>query len=150
MKKIFVLSLLLCACTFQTKHRGYIFPDNLETEVAAVKTTAQLEEKLGSPLVKTVYGDQIWVYYSADENHHGPFRMTWDNRTVLLAWVDPSPGGAAAGGGRVGKIKILRDADLPKIAIDDGETPIPAAIELNALEELVNNIGRFTPAGLGQ
>jgi len=39
---------------------------------------------------------------------------------------------------------------LPEIAMDDDETPIPAAVELNAIEELFNNIGRFSPAGMGQ
>ena len=40
--------------------------------------------------------------------------------------------------------------DLKDVKMASGETEIPAAIELNALEELFNNIGRFTPAGLGQ
>ena len=56
----------------------------------------------------------------------------------------------AADGNRVVKTQILHDADLPDVKISDGETEIPAAIELNAIEELFNNIGRFSPAGLGQ
>jgi hypothetical protein len=44
----------------------------------------------------------------------------------------------------------LHDNDLPDIKVANGETAIPAAIELNALEELFNNIGRFSPGGLGQ
>ena len=59
----------------------------------------------------------------------------------MLAWVD---------GARVTKTQILHDDDLPKIAMDDQETEIPAAIELNAVQELFNNIGRFSPAGMGQ
>ena len=66
---------------------------------------------------------------------------TFTNETVLLVWVR---------GNRVLKTQILHDVDLPDIEIADGETPIPAAIELNAIEELFNNIGRFSPAGLGQ
>jgi outer membrane protein assembly factor BamE (lipoprotein component of BamABCDE complex) len=146
MKKIsciFILALIaLSACTFQTKHRGYIFPENLESEIASVKTTAALEDKLGSPQVKTVYGTEVWVYYGADENYHGPFPVSYDKKTVLLAWTD--------GAGKITKTKILRDADLPTVKPASGETEIPAAIELNALQELFNNIGRFSPAGLGQ
>jgi len=143
MKKIFVLfSVLLCVgCTFQTKHRGYVFPDDLEARVANVKTTAQLQEQIGDPLARTVYGDTVWVYYSLDENYHGPFPHTYDNKIVLLAWVR---------GNNVIKTQVLRDDDLPKIAMDDDETAIPAAIELNAVQELFNNIGRFSPAGMGQ
>ena len=144
MKKIFAVCCLLfalCACSFQTKERGYVFPKDLEAEVAEIKTTAQLEDKLGSPQVKTIYGAPVWVYYSAKENYHGPFPLTWDERTVLLAWVD---------GTRVTKTKILHEDDLPDVNIDGDETEIPAAIELNAMEELFNNVGRFTPAGLGQ
>jgi hypothetical protein len=66
---------------------------------------------------------------------------TFTNETVLLAWVR---------GNRVVKTQILHDADLPDVKISDDETEIPAAIELNAIEELFNNIGRFSPAGLGQ
>lgn len=142
MKKIIVMCLIaLTGCTFQTKHRGYVFPPDLDATVSEIKTTAQLQDKIGAPQVKTIYGDDVWVYYCADENYRGPLTKTYDNKTVLLAWVR---------GDRVVKTQVLRDADLPNVMIADGETEIPAAIELNALQELFNNIGRFTPAGLGQ
>ena len=142
MKKLFIILVLaLTACTFQTKHRGYVFPEDLETRVANIKTTAQLQEEIGDPQTRTIYGDEVWVYYSAEENMRGPFPRTYDDKTVLLAWVK---------GGQVVKTKILHDADLPNVRIAQGETEIPAAIELNAIEEMFNNIGRFSPAGLGQ
>ena len=140
-----VISLLLvficAACTFQTKHRGYVFPDDLETRVAEIKTTADLQNKIGDPLAKTVYGDTVWIYYGTDENYRGPLPHTYDNKTALLAWVN---------GNQVVKTQILRDDDLPNVYMDDDETEIPAAIELNAIQELFNNIGRFSPAGMGQ
>jgi len=142
MKKIFlILAMMLTACTFQTKHRGYVFPANLESEIASVKTTAGLRDIIGDPQVKTIYGDTVWIYYGADENYRGPLKKTYSDRTVLLAWVD---------GNRVTRTRVLHDADLPVVLIDEDETEIPAAIELNALQELFNNVGRFTPAGLGQ
>lgn len=144
MKKVLFLVIgMVCvtACTFQTKHRGYVFPADLESLAANIKTTADLNDKIGAPLVKTIYGDEVWIYYGTDENYRGPLAPTFTDETVLLAWVK---------GGRVLKTKVLRDADLPDVKLADGETEIPAAIELNALEELFNNIGRFSPAGLGQ
>lgn len=143
MKKIFLI-LFVCvlgACTFQVKHRGYVFPADLDNVVADIKTTAQLQDEIGSPQVKTIYGDEVWIYYGADENYRGPLPLTYDNKTVLLAWVD---------GTKVSQIKILHDDDLPDVMISEDETDIPAAIELNAIQELFNNIGRFSPAGLGQ
>ncbi len=131
----------MAACTFQTKHRGYVFPSDLDDVASSIRTTAALRDKIGAPQAKTLYGDEVWIYYGADENYRGPLPKTYDNRTVLLAWVR---------GSRVVKTQILRDADLPTVKIADGETQIPAAIELNAVEELFNNIGRFSPAGLGQ
>ena len=132
MKKIAIIPMILicAACAFQTKHRGYVFPDDLESRVANRKTTSELQEKIGDPLAKTIYGTPVWVYYGMDENYRGPLPHTYDNKTVLLAWVD---------GNRVTKTQILND-----------ETAIPAAIELNALQELFNNVGRFSPAGMGQ
>lgn len=143
MKKIILVlcCVVMGACTFQTKHRGYVFPEDLESKVANIKTTAQLQEQIGDPQTRTIYGDEVWVYYGADENMHGPFPVTYDNKTVLLAWVR---------GGSVVKTQILHDDDLKDVEMADGETKIPAAIELNAIEELVNNIGRFSPGGLGQ
>jgi hypothetical protein len=131
----------MVGCTFQTKHRGYVFPNDLDEKIATIKTTAQLEDLIGSPQVKTVHGETVWIYFGEDENYHGPFPLTYDNKTVLLAWVN---------GNRVVKTRVLHDDELPDIDMDSNETEIPAAIELNAMEELFNNIGRFSPAGLGQ
>lgn len=141
--KFFVLTgvLLLAACTFQTKHRGYVFPVNLESKIENIKTTSALVNEIGAPQVKTVYGDEVWIYFGADENYRGPLAPTFTNETVLLVWVK---------GERILKTQLLHDADLPEVKIAGGETQIPAAIELNAIEELFNNIGRFSPAGLGQ
>ena len=142
MKKfMLIFVVLLSACTFQTKHRGYVFPPDLDAVVADIKTTKQLTNEIGSPQVKTIYGDEVWIYYGADENYRGPLPLKYDNQTVLLAWVD---------GARVREIQVLHDDDLPDVMISEGETEIPAAIELNAIQELFNNIGRFSPAGLGQ
>lgn len=142
MKKVLLcFAVMLAACTFQTKHRGYVFPDDLAGQIANIKTTSALIEKIGVPQVKTVYGDEVWVYYGADENYRGPLAPTFTDETVLLAWVR---------GNSVLKTQVLHDADLPNVKIAEGETEIPAAIELNAIEELFNNIGRFSPAGLGQ
>lgn len=142
MKKIFLLmSVVLAGCTFQTKHRGYVFPENLAERVANIKTTSELMNEIGAPQAKTMYGDTVWIYMGMDENYRGPLAPTFTNETVLLAWVR---------GNRVVKTQILHDADLPDVKLAHGETEIPAAIELNAIEELFNNIGRFSPAGLGQ
>ena len=143
MKKFFLLFCLIVisGCTFQTKHRGYVFPQDLETQVESIKTVAQLEENIGAPQVKTIYGDEVWIYYGADENYRGLLPLKYDNKTVLLVWVN---------GNKIKNIKVLHDEDLPNVIIAEEETKIPAAIELNALQELFNNIGRFSPAGLGQ
>ena len=132
---------VLSACTFQTKHRGYVFPQTIDTDITEIKTTAQLMDKIGAPQTKTLYGDEVWIYYGADENFRGPLPHTFTDKTVLLAWVR---------GNSVTKIQVLHDDDLEKVFVDSDETEIPAAIELNAIEELFNNIGRFSPAGLGQ
>jgi len=143
MKKIILIVVIafLSACTFQTKHRGYVFPETIEQDVASIKTTSQLLDRVGAPQTKTIYGDEVWIYYGADENYRGPLPHTFTDKTVLLAWVN---------GNAVKKIQVLHDDDLESVKIADGETEIPAAIELNALQELFNNIGRFSPAGLGQ
>ena len=140
MKKIIYLLcfVVLFACTFQVKHRGYIFPKDFENSINSIKTTKQLKDIFGSPLVKTIYGQNVWVYAGTDENYRGPFKEKYTNTTVLFALVH---------GNNIIKMKILKDKDLPKIKINDDETQVPNAIDLNAFEELFNNIGRFKPAG---
>ncbi len=138
---LMLLAIVLSACAFQTKHRGYVFPKTIDDDVAEIKTTSQLMERVGAPQTKTLYGDEVWIYYGADENFRGPLPHTFTDKTVLLAWVR---------GNTVQRIKILHDDELEKIKIASGETEIPASIELNAIQELFNNIGRFSPAGLGQ
>jgi hypothetical protein len=143
MKKTIIFFAILCsACTFQTKHRGFVFPDDLKSEISKSKTTDDLEKSIGSPQTKTILGDPVWIYYGLDENYHGPFPVTYDNKTALLVWSSKD--------GKITKTKILKDKDLPDIQLDSDETKIPAAVELNAVEELINNIGRFTPSGLAQ
>lgn len=143
MRKILIIfmAIIMAACTFQTKHRGYVFPETIDTDIANIKTTAQLMDMVGAPQTKTLYGDEVWIYYGADENYRGPLPHTFTDKTVLLAWVH---------GNNVKRIQILHDDDLQDVEIASGETEIPAAIELNAIQELFNNIGRFSPAGLGQ
>lgn len=140
-KLVLLLAIILSACTFQTKHRGYVFPSTIEEDIATIKTTEQLLDRVGAPQTKTLYGDEVWIYYGADENYRGPLPHTFTDKTVLLAWVN---------GKSVKKIQLMHDDDLPDIKIASDETEIPAAIELNAIQELFNNIGRFSPAGLGQ
>jgi len=132
---------LLSACTFQTEHRGYIFPNDIESKLPAIATTADLERELGSPSVKTVNGDPVWIYYGVDESYRGPLPLSYDNKRVLLAWTD---------GARVTKTKFLKDKDLPDVDLCSDATPIPAEIQLNMFEELIKNVGRFSPAGMGQ
>jgi len=143
MKKTIVIfsALLVCACATQSRPRGFVFPEDLDKQIASIKTTAQLTEAFGNPVAQTAHGPEVWIYYGARENLHGPFPLSWDDKTVMLAHIN---------GKTVSEIQILRDADLPrKVRLASGETDIPAAIELNMFQELINNVGRFTPAGLG-
>ena len=143
MKKLLILfmTVLVMGCTFQTKHRGYVFPNDLDAKLEKITNVSDLIAEIGMPQSKTIHGDEVCIYYGADENYRGPLAPTFDNETVLLVWVR---------GNQIVKKQILHDKDLPDVVIDENETQIPAAIELNAIEELFNNIGRFTPAGLGQ
>ena len=134
--------LVLASCTLQTERRGYVFAEDFESELENIKTTKDLEHVMGSPITKTIFGDMVWIYYGTNENYRGPFPATYSDKTALLVWSDAE--------GKITQKQILKDDDFPEFWMAKGETPIPATIELNAMQELFNNIGRFTPAGLGQ
>lgn len=137
----FIYLLLVCVlvgCTFKTKHRGFVFPDDFETKISNIKTIDKLKKDFGDPQVSTVFGNKIYIYYSVDENYRGPFPIKYNNKKALLVW---------AKGNKITQTKILNNDDFKNVQIKSGETKIPQEIKLNAIEELFNNIGRFKPAG---
>ena len=73
-KLLLVLIVLLSACTFQTKHRGYVFPENLEEKIANIKTTTQLQDEIGDPQTRTMYGDEVWIYYGSAKGNRSKRR----------------------------------------------------------------------------
>ncbi|MDR0319747.1 MAG: outer membrane protein assembly factor BamE [Rickettsiales bacterium] len=135
----FLLPFLLLSCTTQTKHRGFIFPEDAAELLAKSKTQADVEKHFGSPSTTTLYGGAYWIYYSMDENYRGPFPLKYDNRRAMIIQLDDNR--------RVVFAKIYEDADLPPAPrVSSKETEVPAAIELNMFEELIKNVGRFKPA----
>ena len=79
MKKIRLLFLalfILPGCVLQTQHRGFIFPEDLETEIAGVRTTAELERKLG----KSVAAEECRSAFIADPEKDA---LHWLNIPVI-------------------------------------------------------------------
>ncbi len=143
MKKFLLITLALisvCGCTTNTKHRGYIFPSDIDNVVETLKTRDDVQQKLGNPSAQTIYGKPLWIYYGYDENYRGPLPLKYDNKQVLLIQFN---------GEIVTSKKILTDTDLPDdFCMDSDETAVPGAVDLNMFEELFNNIGRFSPSGI--
>ncbi|MDR0448935.1 MAG: outer membrane protein assembly factor BamE [Rickettsiales bacterium] len=135
---LFLIAFALSACTTQTKHRGYIFPDDAAELLASAKTQRDVERAFGSPNAATLYGGDWWIYYGMDENYRGPFPLMYDNRRALIVQFDEKR--------NVKFAKIYEDSELPKAPrASTDETEVPAAIELNMFQELINNVGRFKP-----
>lgn len=143
MKKLFIISLtiLISACCIHSKERGYMFPENLETIITESKTKADLEKSLGTPSAQSSFGESVWIYYGYREKFHGPFPHTYDNKKALIVEFNKD---------KIKSTKILNDEDFSEIAMDSDKTKIPGSIDLNFLEELVGNVGRFSPSGIGQ
>ncbi|MCL2629458.1 MAG: hypothetical protein FWD33_02085 [Alphaproteobacteria bacterium] len=137
----FLLPFFLLSCATQTRPRGYVFPENAAELAAAAKTQADIERAFGSPGATSLHGGRYWIYYSMDENLRGPFPLKYDNRRALIVKMDDR--------GKVLFAKLLEEKDFPKTPKPSNDaTPVPAAIELNMFQELINNIGRFTPGGV--
>ncbi len=143
MKKLLIISLtiLISACCIYSKDRGYMFPENLDTIINESKTKSDLKNTLGTPSAESSFGEDVWIYYGFREKFHGPFPHSYDNRKALIVEFNKD---------KIQSTRILNDQDFTEISMDSDKTAIPGAIELNFLEELVGNVGRFTPSGVGQ
>jgi outer membrane protein assembly factor BamE (lipoprotein component of BamABCDE complex) len=135
------LTVALSACATQTKHRGFIFPENASELLAKSKTQSDIEKNFGSPSTASIYGTKTWIYYSSDENYRGPLPIKYDNRQVMVVQFNDNK--------TIKNAEIYDDKTLPNATpkIIDETTPVPAAIDLNMFQELIQNVGRFKPAG---
>lgn len=115
-------------------------PDQLDQLVPGISTRKDVQALLGTPTAKASFDDSIWLYiaqvtYPVIAATQGVrsqhvFAMTFDNNGVLT------------------QIAQKDKADALPVQVVSRTTPSPGS-EASFMQQLIGNIGRFSPAGQG-
>ncbi len=143
MKKLFILSLVLfmSGCGTKVLNKGKIFTDDEKVAFEKVNSKTDVLKELGTPSATTMFGkDETWIYFGSVMRQTAFLNPYYEKYELnLLTFKD----------GKIQNRQTLTLKDKRNIHFDKSSTPIENAVELNPVEELFNNIGRFStmPSG---
>jgi len=132
---IAVLSLGLAACGPQIDNRGHKpNPDDLARLKTGTSTRSDVQNILGSPSSRSVYGGETWFYISATWEREAFYKPEETERQILAIDFDKS-----------GVVKDMRTLDKDsgkEVAISEKITPTTGHT-MSLVEQMVGNLGRF-------
>jgi outer membrane protein assembly factor BamE (lipoprotein component of BamABCDE complex) len=117
-----------------------IEPDAVSQLVPGTSTRADATSLLGSPTARATFDDNTWIYISQITKSRIGRTPGVTSQHVLVLQFDPS--------GTLRSMHKLDKADGKEIAMAPGATPSPGS-EAGFMQQLIGNVGKFTPAGLG-
>lgn len=148
--KPLLLAMLLCTglsgCgttdlwTFPPQTRGNkVDPENLVQLVPGTSSRADVTSLIGSPTAKATFDDNTWLYISEVTTPVIAGRLAEHEQHVVVMKFDQA--------GTLRSIDKKGMDDAQPISMAAGATPSPGN-NVNILQELLGNVGRFTP-GVG-
>lgn len=141
---VFALLLALAgtACTPTIETRGNLpHPEVLAQVIAGKSSRDDVQALLGTPSSTLTYGDETWHYISARTEQKAFFEPKLVERKVVSVTFDPR--------GTVKAVATRNLEDGQSIELVERETPT-AGKELNVLEQLLGNVGKFSKAPGGK
>jgi outer membrane protein assembly factor BamE (lipoprotein component of BamABCDE complex) len=149
MKKLTPLSFALVAaiglaagCTKTVDLRGNLPPaDQLALIKVGTTTRDEVQTYLGTPSNVTPFGDETWHYISSTTEQEAFFKPELVERKVITVVFD-----------RAGIVRAMETkglADGKDVTPVDRETPT-AGKDLNLLQQLIGNVGRFSKSPEGK
>src|SRR6185437_5750288 len=141
---ILCLMLLLSGCGFfeaTPQVRGNrVDADVLKELTPGTSTRADATALLGSPTAKATFDDNQWIYIgSMTRPVIGQTQKVLSQDVVLLTFNQQ---------GVLQGVKQLNKGDALPVTMVARATPSPGS-EASILQQLLGNVGRFTPGGLG-
>jgi outer membrane protein assembly factor BamE (lipoprotein component of BamABCDE complex) len=140
------LALPLAGChvfnIFDPTHvrRGELIePEALKDLTPGVSTRADATSVLGTPTAHATFDDNTWIYITQITSTRIGRTPGVTMQQVLVLRFDAR--------GTLTEIRKLDKADAKQIAMAPGATPSPGS-EASFMQQLLGNVGRFTPAGL--
>jgi len=121
-------------------HRGSIVDkDALAELIPGTSSRADAVSLLGSPTAKATFDDNTWIYIAqVTSTRIGRTPGVASQHVVVLTFDQ---------GGTLRDIRQLDKSDSKPIGMAAGETPSPGS-EASFMQQLLGNVGKFTPAGL--
>ena len=133
---LFLFALILAACSPIQAQRGQIVSDE-QLEKIVVGTTAKPEvlAMVGTPTTKGTFDENRWFYVGEDTKQSGIHHpKTLDRRVVAIIFDDL---------GVVTDKRVLNLDDGQDVAMNENKTEVLSK-ELNILQQLIGNVGRFS------
>jgi outer membrane protein assembly factor BamE (lipoprotein component of BamABCDE complex) len=136
--------LLLSACGWlmpPPQLRGNkVDPDSLKELVPGTSTKTDVTAVIGSPTARDTFDDNTWLYITeVTQQRIGRTLGELSQNVVVLNFNDK---------GVLNSIQKLDKADALPVSVIARTTPSPGT-EASFMQQLLGNIGRFNPAGLG-
>lgn len=134
---LLVALLGLSACEYQVNVRGNMpDPEEVVEVLPGISNRADVAEILGSPSTVSTFEDQIWYYIGQRTEQLAFFAPETVDRSVLVIEFDD--------GGVVEATRFYSVEDGKVIDHVSRKTPTHG-IELTVVQQLIGNLGRFTP-----
>lgn len=113
--------------------------ESLKDLTPGVSTRADAQSVLGTPTARATFDDNTWIYITQITSTRIARTPGVTMQQVLVLKFDPL--------GTLVSLRQLSKEDGKQIAMAPGATPSPGS-EASFMQQLLGNVGRFTPAGL--
>ena len=137
---ILLIATIAACTTIEERHGALLKPSTIQ-KIEPNYTKSQVVSLLGSPSTKATYGEEIWYYISNNQERNFVSDDDLKDQEVLAIYFNEND--------KVYNVETYGLVDAKNIAFAERKTPT-AGHELTAIEQLLGNVGRFTPSGLGQ
>ncbi len=108
--------------------------------IPGTSTRADATSLLGSPTARAAFDDNTWIYISQVTQSRVARVPGVDQQNVLVLTFNQA--------GTLQSVKHLTKDDSRTVAMVARTTPSPGS-EASFVQQLLGNVGRFTPGGLG-
>ena len=115
-------------------------PEQLRELIPGTSTRADATSLLGSPTARAAFDDNTWLYISQTTESRVARVPGVDKQDVLVLAFNQA--------GTLQSVKRLSKSDAKSVAMVARTTPSPGS-EASFVQQLLGNVGRFTPGGLG-
>jgi outer membrane protein assembly factor BamE (lipoprotein component of BamABCDE complex) len=113
--------------------------ESLKDLTPGISTRADATSVLGTPTARATFDDNTWIYITQITSTRIGRTPGVTMQQVLVLKFDPR--------GTLTSIRKLDKEDAKQVAMAPGATPSPGS-EASFMQQLLGNVGRFTPAGL--